>query len=164
VAYFEEELSIGNIPLPRYITPSEYVNDAADEIDSMIGAIYKTPIDISTNGPVSRPSRLLLKRLNKHLAMGRLILAVTSAEEHERLHAYGQSLVAECLAALMMLQDGRVKLDGAAGPDGNDLDDRKPAVVLINKDPESNVEAFYDRLANPNYSFAPTDLLRRAGG
>lgn len=164
MVYFEEELSIGNIPLPSYINPSDFIQEAADEIDSMIGAVYKTPVDVSTSGPVSRPSRLLLKRINKHLAMGRLILVVTSAEEHERLHAYGQALVAECLTALKMILEGKVILDGALPPDGTDTDQRRPAVVLMNKDPESNVEAFYDRLANPNYSFAPGDLLRRAGG
>ncbi|HWI68184.1 MAG TPA: hypothetical protein VNS88_07365, partial [Nitrospiraceae bacterium] len=66
------DLLTGNVPTPAYLSPQKYVDDAADEIDSKIGFVYETPIDVtySSSNPVTRPVRLLLKRINNFLASG----------------------------------------------------------------------------------------------
>lgn len=144
------DLLLGQIPTPTGLSVAKVVSDAADEIDSCIGLLYQTPVD--TNA-VSRPVKLLLKRLNVFLATGRLILAVTSNEEDARLNAYGLSLVQEAQKALYAIAEGAMVLTGAAVVPGNEPQVSTP--LINNLDAESNVEAFYNRVANPNYLYPP---------
>lgn len=145
------DLMIGNIPLPQYMDANQLINDAADEIDSKIGWRYETPLDNSETGPLSRPARLMLKRINAALATGRIILAVASPEEKNNLHSYGWSLIREANGAINVIADGTVVLEGATL---NPVVVEPVAAPLIdNLDAESQVEAFYDRIANPDYSY-----------
>lgn len=154
------DLLYGNIPLPTGITAQKFVDDAAEEIDSYIGMTYLTPVDINAS-ELARPVKLLLKRINSHLATGRLILAVTANGEDDRLHAYGASLVTESLATLQAISDGEVTLIGAAPANADDVAVTGP--MIANVDAESNVEAFYGRIANPWYAYPSYDT-RNAGG
>ena len=148
------DLLVGDIPLPTYIDPQKKVDDASDEIDSYLGYLYETPIDVSTTGPLARPARLLLKRINASLASGRIILAVASPEENRNLHAYGWSLVTEALTALTALAKGEPVLEGAI-PAPNAAAEAVTVPLINNLDSESNVEAFYNRISNPAYSYLP---------
>ena len=151
VAYSDpNDLLLGNIPLPAYIDPAKQVSDAADEIDSNIGYVYNTPLDVSDTSSMERPARLLIKRISRNLATGRLILQVTSPEENARLNAYGWSLVSESLEALKCIAQGDIILQGA-DPAPNASTAAVTTPQISNLDAESNVEAFYNRLANPNY-------------
>lgn len=153
MAYCEVgDLLLGGIPLPSYIDPAKQIADAADEIDSKIGYVYVTPIDVSVGSNLARPARLLLKRINSSLATGRLILAVASPEENRNLHAYGWSLVKEATAALDLIASGEAVLEGAI-PDPNASEAAVTAPLISNLDAESSVEAFYNRIANPSYLF-----------
>jgi hypothetical protein len=151
-----EDLLVGATALPKALVPQMYVDDAANEIDSIIGFIYKTPVDISETSTAVRPVRLLLKRLNNHLATGRLITAMSSNSQRTDLQPYGASLIREVLAVLQQIQSGDLVLDGAERvppADGSVANPTGPQI--FNVDSESQVEAFYDRIANPNYCFAP---------
>jgi len=142
------DLLTGNIPTPAGLDPQKFVQDAADEIDSKIGFAYETPVNTNT---APRPVVLLLKRINNFLATGRLILAVATPGEDTTLNAYGKRLIDEATAALDSIVSGDLIL-----PDIPPLDPTSPPYagpIIINKDPESNVEAFYDRIANPNYIY-----------
>lgn len=143
MAYCEDsDLLLGNIPLPSYINSVDKVQDAADEIDSMIGFTYVTPIDVSDGSDVPRPARLVLKRINSHLASGRLIMELASSDEQRELHQYGWSLVKQALATLDRIVSGEVVIEGAPRlDDGNPSDDK---IIQINKDDVSQVDAFYD--------------------
>ena len=145
------DLLIGDIPTSGALDPAKYVQDAADEIDSKIGFVYTTPIPVDTASGTPRPVVLLLKRINAHLASGRLILAATIPAENERLNAYGRSLVREAEEAIQAIADGLIILDGIA-PGGFALP-AKPMPKILNGDAESAVDAFYDRVVNPNYTF-----------
>lgn len=143
------------------LDPQKYVDDAADEMDSKIGWRYATPIDVTDPGPTPRPVRLLLKRLNAFLASGRLILALTALQEDEQLNAYGQHMVDEVDLTLAMIADGEMVLPGLELTDGTTTGElgetptnpRVTAPMISNLDAESNVEAFYDRVANPDYVY-----------
>jgi hypothetical protein len=160
------DLLLGNIPHPSYIDTAKLLQDVADEIDSRIGYTYATPLDVADTSSVARPARLLIKRISRNLATGRLILQVASPEENHRLHAYGWSLVSESLEALKCIAEGDIILDGAPLADGAST----PPITapqIANLDAESNVEAFYNRLANPNYVYtsinsysSPDSLVR----
>jgi hypothetical protein len=149
------DLLLGGIPLPSYLDSEKIVQDAADEIDSKIGYVYTTPIDVSATSDLTRPAKLLLKRINNFLATGRLILQVASPEEDRNLHAYGWSLVKEATAALDAIASGEITLEGAPLEEGAASTPASSVPLISNLDSESNVEAFYDRMANPNYAFLP---------
>lgn len=147
------DLMIGDISTSAALDPAKYVADAADEIDSHIGFRYVTPISTETP-PTPAPVVLLLKRLNAHLATGRLILAATVLQEDVKLNAYGQSLVDSVLLSLALISSGQMVLVDVPPAPGNSADTLNPHVPLVsNGDGESAVDAFYDRVANPNYSF-----------
>lgn len=150
------DLLVGDIPLGGALDPVKYVNDAADEIDSKIGFRYTTPVNSTL-----RPVTLLLKRLNAHLATGRLVLAATISAEDERLNAYGQSLVDEVMLTLEAIASGELPLPGATiNPDVPTQESTSTEPILMGqKDPESQVEAFYDRIA-----FAPGGFVYGSRG
>jgi hypothetical protein len=139
------DLKLGQIPLPPYMSAEAEIQDAADEIDSKIGYLYKTPIYLPALG---RPALLLLKRINSALASGRILLQVAAPEENSSVHSYGASLIREANAAIAAIASGDIVLDGA---DKLEQAPPEPASVPIisNLDSESNVEAFYNRIANP---------------
>lgn len=143
------DLLTGSIPTPAYLDPQKYVDDAADEIDSKIGFVYETPIDISDDSEVIRPARLLLKRINVFLATGRLLMAVASPGEETSIHAYGKSLVDNATAATEAIFDGTILLDGATDlHPATDSSHRGP--IIANKDASSAVDDFYDQLMPTN--------------
>jgi len=143
-----EDLLTGTTNVPQSINPQKYVDDASDEVDSVIGFRYTTPVDMSDPGPVIRPARLLLKRVANFLATGRLIMAAAITQEDKQLNAYGQSLVAQAQAILTQIAAGDIVLPGA--DEGSDSPPIQSGPLIYNKDIESNVEAFYDRVVAPD--------------
>lgn len=145
------DLLIGDIPTSTLLDPAKYVDDASDEMDSKIG--FKYAIPVSKNSPTPAPVVLLLKRICVHLASGRLIMAATISMESTQLNSYGKSLVVAAQSAITDITEGRLLL---AGVEESGLDAFNAHVPLIaNKDTESAVDAFYDRVANPGYTFVP---------
>lgn len=153
VAYStKDDLLLGQIPLPSYLDGDKFCQDASDEIDSKLGHLYVTPFDLSDTSALVRPARLLIKRINNFLASGRLILAVATPEENKNLHAYGYSLIKEATDALYSLCEAEIPLEGAV-PNPNAADHTTSGPLISNLDSESQVEAYYNRIANPNYAY-----------
>lgn len=145
------DLLTGNIPA---VNPEKYVNDAADEIDSKIGHIYQTPVDVSEQSTATRPARLALKRISNFLASGRLMMAAAAGSQRQEVHAYANQLVAEATKALDAIASGDAVLTGAVRLPGSEESESFTGPQIYNEDKESAVEAFYNRIANPNYVFA----------
>lgn len=139
----KQDLLTGDIPLPSYVSPEKFIQDAADEIDSQIGFLYVTPVDISDAGTTSRPVRLLLKRLNSWIATGRLLMAANAAGGE--IHNYGSRLVREATASVNAIEKGQLVLEGAEKSPLSG-DEQVGAPQWANVDSESNVEAFYTRV------------------
>lgn len=153
------DLLTGDIPTTAALTPEKAVQDAADEIDSKIGFRYSTPVDITPTGPTPRPVTLLLKRLNAHLASGRLIMAAAASGSQDNVHAYGASLVREASRTLNAIADGTLDLDGL-----EPLVPFTPKAPLIhNEDATSQVENFYNAVTSPLVFGLPSPF-RPAGG
>jgi phage gp36-like protein len=146
-----EDLLIGDIPTSDVLSPTKYVNDAADEIDSKIGFRYDTPIPVAGSSSTPRPVVLLLKRLNSHLASGRLILAATILSEDTELNAYGKALVEESMQVIDALALGKVVLGGVDPVDASIMPVIPPKVLIANHDATSAVDDFYDKVVNPAY-------------
>lgn len=143
VAYAEADtLLLGGIPAHDDTELQKFVDDAADEIDSILGVIFETPISKRPDGlPLDRPASLTLVRINRYLASGRYILARAASGEEDGLHTYGSRLVREALDALRDIASGKV----------NFLARKLPDLTAVNKGPRianteerSNVDAFYE--------------------
>jgi phage gp36-like protein len=156
------DLLLGQIPLPATISAQKFVDDAADEVDSVIGFRYATPLDMSDLGPIPRPARLLIKRIANWLASGRLILALDSSGEDQQLHAYGLKLVSDATTALHQIASGEIVIDGATVISETSVQAKAP--VINNLDDESIVEGFYSTFDARNLSYETTVPWRRAGG
>lgn len=148
------DLLTGQVPTPSYLDPAKYVADASDEVDSFIGHIYVTPVDVTESGPTSRPARLLLKRIANWLATGRLLMAAAAGNQKLEINAYAAELTRNATEALNAIASGEVPLIGAPRLTTDDETDFT-GPQISNLDSESNVEAFYNRIANPAYSFLP---------
>lgn len=165
MAYCEvADLIIGDIRTSARLDPQKYVNDAADEIDSKIGFAYVTPIYVTSGTTVPRPVVLLLKRINSHLASGRLILAATIAGEDQELNAYGRSLVEDSELAIAKIASGELYLDGVIKGEASVGGLRRSVPLFAEGDPESYVDAFYDRVVNPCHRSSFIGGYRGAGG
>lgn len=155
------DLLTGDLQLPTYVDPQRFVNDAGDEIDSQIGFIYATPVNVNAllGVPTLRPIALLFKRINNFLASGRLLLATDVSGEGGRTHAYGMELIKEANLALAAIVTGKLQLQ-IPPADPNDV--VVPSGPLqYNKDAESNVDAFYDRLTErPPFVTRTNDIPR----
>jgi phage gp36-like protein len=142
VPYCEvQDLQTGNIPAPSAPnkTLEKYIEEAADEIDSHIGLRYSTPV-VADETPVTRPVKLLLKRLNAWLASGRFILAADSGGEDDQVHQFGLYLVTQALAALEAISSGKIVLPGIPLVEEEDSKETGPLAAF--QDSESQVEGF----------------------
>lgn len=157
------DLLTGNIPTGGTVDPAKFVADAADEIDSHIGHIYQTPVDVSETSATSRPARLLLKRISNWLASGRLMMAAAAGSQKTEVHAYANKLVNDATDALNAIANGDVPLAGAVRLADNPESESFTGPQIFNQDDESLVEAFYNRIANPSYAFLPTYYPRSGG-
>lgn len=159
------DLLKGDLDLPRYMGDgSQFVNMAAEDIDSHLGHIYVTPIEV-LDIPRNRPTKLMLKRINRLLASGRMVLDLATAGESTDLHAYGRSLVKEAMDLLEKIASGEIVLAGASridevvDPTGQHFTGPR----ITNEDSYSLVQAFYDRF-NPNQPDVVSPIIETYGG
>ena len=114
----DTDLALGDIVLPTWLVKSQWIERAAEEIDSRLGFIYKVPL-VSAGAPqtfaaLATHEKALIKGINWKLATGRIILALDSGGEDVALHAYGRSLVLEAINDLMQVANGVVSFPDAA--------------------------------------------------
>jgi len=141
------DLLKGDIPLPIYMADGlAYVDTAADEMDTVLGQLYVTPIVLD---PVLfRPSVLWLKTCCKFIASGRLILDLDISEENSNLHAYGLSLLNQGIDMLKAIQSGAASITGAT-PLDPDAGTQLTGPMIYNEDSVSLVQAGYEFLLDP---------------
>lgn len=138
------DLEWGNIPAP--VNAQFWLNKGAEEIDGKIGFVYATPVMLD-NSTEQRPAKLLLKRINAWLAMGRAILAIAAGAEDNQLHQLGKYYVDEATKALDSIVDGSVILPGVDPT--TPTSDQQTGPMISNVDTASSVEAFNATFGNP---------------
>jgi hypothetical protein len=141
-----EDLRFGDIAYPSYLGDKEQrIKSGAEEIDTAIGHIYVTPVVIPETIPLdhTRPSYLMLKKINWLITSGRMVLDMAAAGERDNLHAYGRSMLKEGIDMLTGIATGETQLPGIEQlpPAEGQVVFTGPAI--FNEDPESLVEGFY---------------------
>lgn len=144
------DMMVNNLQTPDQTVAGQYVQRAADEIDSRLGFRYVTPIVIADT-PATRASMLLLTRISTWLSTGWYILATSVSQEDDSLNAYGNKLVSGAEAALAQIESGAIVLSGATFLNTGDVGESGP--ILSNLDAASQVENFYNFVSTPNSGF-----------
>jgi hypothetical protein len=85
----------------------QFIKVALDDIDSKLGFIYVTPIDV---GSLPSHQAKLLKTMAAKLASGRLIMANALGQENSSVHAYAAYLCREAEMELMNIANGVIDL------------------------------------------------------
>jgi phage gp36-like protein len=92
----------------------DWVNRAAEEMDSLLGFRYVVPLRHKPNLPgFHYHEQLIIKQINAKLASGRYLMAQHQNDERDRLHAYGRALVNEALKEIEAIASGKVDLASA---------------------------------------------------
>jgi phage gp36-like protein len=150
-------LLLGDLPVPLEVGRQKFIDDAADEVDSILGVRYITPIDVTEGSDVPRYARLMVKRAANHLASGRLIMALAIGGEDNALHAYGYSLVQNALKWLDSIACGDFDIPGAVlNEDTQNFTSRGPKIG--NVDASSGVENFYGQVMAPPLLINPIQV------
>lgn len=140
-----EDLLIGDIPLSaRHGDGSQFIKNAAEEMDAQLGHIYVTPIVLPLD-PKYRPTVLILKKINNFLASGRLLMDMAAAGEDYQTQAYARYLMKEATILLAAICDGKMVLNGIQLIDNQEV--RSDMASITNEDQFSLVEGFYRRFA-----------------
>lgn len=136
-----EDINLGDIDLPRDTTIETWIKATADEIDASLGQKYQLPFSFDPSKPQDRADALLLSKINKFLAMGRLLCTISSAHEGAELHAYGKSLIGDAKAEISRIMSGTVVLESLTLVTDPNVQYDGP--MILNKDAESFVDSFY---------------------
>lgn len=142
-----EDLVLGSVPLPTDGSATKYLNDAADEIDSIIGARYAIPVVVDTNQPDQKPVALILKKINAWLASGRLVMAADASGADDQIQQYGLYLVNEAYKTLQQIATGQLVLPGIALANPEAVKNTGPVAAFA--DSASLVEAHVEVFGNP---------------
>lgn len=156
----EEDLLLGNVPLPVGDKATRAVERAGDEMDGILGARYRVPIN--PTGPQQRQVRSLLLTINNWLASGRLIEELTASSQTVELHAYAAKLIAEAQSALFQIVSGAIALPGCelVGSDSTLPVENGP--IIVNADDSSPTAYHYDSITNPLYTVQnPNEAILR---
>lgn len=141
----QTDLLLGDIATSPNMNLDAFIQNASDEIDARLGAIYVVPL-IQSNFAGWVWS--IVKQMANKIATGRILLAINSAGENTAINAYGFSLLKEGLCTLEEIVAGRIELPGATGvatppsADGN-------GPTILNYDQYSGVDTFYDNVMDP---------------
>ena len=139
------DINIGAVRMPRMLGNDEnttnqvFIDQAADDINAALGQVYKLPLNLEAGSP----DALLLKKINRMLASGNILLAAASGAEDTTLHSYGYWNVKEAQKALQLIITGEITLSAALkDPDPKDFA-KVTGPAIINKDDASFVDGFY---------------------
>lgn len=161
----EADLLIGDQTTIAPAVKTQFVLAATDEIDTYVGQVYETPIDIVDPGSVDRSAALLIKKLAQHISTGRLLMSIDQAGEDNKPNAYAQYLLDDALATLRAIVDGDIVLPGAVPLQGpTDTSIRTNGALVGVLDPYSQVESFYGWAARRSTLVEPGSLWGTGGG
>lgn len=148
------DLLLGDLTVSSAIDLNKVVRDAADEMDSKIGFVYKLPL------PPNLPQHIktMLKMINARLATGRLILTIASPAEAQDLYRYGTHLIELAEEQLCGITTGKYALPGV-----EQIEDPTPGGArIINYDDESPFTVFEQQFMRGNramHGWTPGGLL-----
>ena len=139
-----DDLLIGDITVTP-IQLQDYVDRAADQMDSELGLTYELPL---APFPFTPHVELLLKRVNLLLASGQFIMDRSLVGEQYQLQAYGRSLYDEGKSLLTAIVNGGIQLAEVVKLASGSAEGNAP--TIINRD-DSFVDWYQDQYLTPSY-------------
>lgn len=136
-----EHITLKADMLPREPPVEQWIQHAADHMNSYIGQIYELPLQLDPLRADHLADILLLRRINAWLAMGQIIMNANASAEDSNLHVYGKWMYDEANKELARISAGRTVLE--AGIPLVEPDTRSNGPLITNRDSGSFVDAFY---------------------
>lgn len=137
-----DDMLLGDLQVPRNVSIDQWILSTAEEMDAWLGQVYKLPIQLDPMTPGHQADILLLKKINRFLATGRIIISANAAASDSRLHAYGAQLISDAERELARITAGRTVLEG-----GELLVEevmRSQPLIITHRDAHSYVDTFYN--------------------
>lgn len=150
-----EQVDIGNIMLPRGFNKQYFIDQASDEMEAELGKTYKLPLTLSVthdeNGnaianPLDDPNSWiskLLNKINRYLAIGRIVISAASGGEDNSLNSYGYYHIKQANDALASLVNRTIELPFQLADINADKLPSGPSVD--NREAASFVDSFYQQ-------------------
>lgn len=136
---------------------TRYLNLGAEDIDAELGTVYELPL-----GPLPLPAhvQLLLKRANRLVSSGRLIMDKALIAQDQGLHAYGKSLYDEGMGMVYAMATGKIDLQDVikivTQTEGQ-------GAMTTGGDVPSGVDWFYDFVSADPWTTGPVTQSWRPG-
>ena len=136
------DLLMGDVQInTTQVDVDAYIKNAAAEMDIALSGYCRVPITFQ-NSPENYVLGAFLRSTNAKLATGRLLYALATPIERDRVHAYGSNLIREAKANLQAVVDGSIVLNGLVVLPGIAS---RAGVIVTNQDDASGVDSFYAR-------------------
>lgn len=136
-----DDINIGNVQLPRGLNKQAYVDAAAEEMDAELGKVYVLPLTPSSAIASNTWAGKYLKKINKFLAIGRIVIDSASGGEDNSLNSYGYYHLKTAMDALAALVSGSITLTDV---EKLDVEPNTSGPQVENRDAGSYVDAFYN--------------------
>lgn len=146
-----------DMPLPRGIDVQKLIGQKADDIDAVVGRVYKLPIQFSVTDPEQKPWALMFKKCNAYLVMGEIYLQAGGPRQDDAILAIANQYLRQANAFLNGIENGKVKIPFLEEVDPSHAD---LVPIIVNRDNFSRVEEFH----NPTDGFFPPWVGDRKGG
>jgi hypothetical protein len=138
----EDDVDFGEMVLPSYVNITEKIQEAANDMDAVIGKRYRLPLVLSDQDPEHKSTVLLLKKLNRFLTIGRVVIDAAIGSEDNNLQAYGNYHLRAAESELKAIADGRTDIPGQKLIGKGET--RVTGPMITNRDRVSFVDAFYN--------------------
>lgn len=136
-----EDITLGSMEPPRGLDVQWVIEQKADDIDAVVGRVYKLPFSLSMTDPEQRPWALMFKKCNAYLTIGEIFLQAGSARQDDAILAIANQYLRQAMAFLNGIEAGRIVIPflERLAPESSDV-----APLIVNRDSFSRVEEFYN--------------------
>lgn len=98
------------IELPRGINVQNEIDNAADDMNAVVGRFYQLPLNLSKTDPALAPYELMMRKTNAYLAQGNIIEKSAAGSEDSSIHARAKMFWNKAYKILDAIEKGRLQI------------------------------------------------------
>jgi hypothetical protein len=137
-----EDINLGTMEPPRGTDVQKVINEAANDIDAVVGRFYRLPLQLSESDPQHAPYKLLLRKLNIFLTTGDIIIKAAGARQDDSMNASGLWYMRQAQDVLKKIENGKIRFPDQVRMNADE--DMFTGPYASSRDSSSRVEDFYN--------------------